>query len=291
VEETKIFDSGNAVFRKIPLDDSVTATSCILFCDFLKNKKKIPQKKNHANFLIFFFCEKYFTFDKIGHMKFYITSAQNAALEALIDLQASDYEAKNWKAGEIHKFRSRAFIDNNILISFEDHKPTTFSYLSTNLGSIYDTRQSESDVEMKLNDKNFDLFASRVSSFQLLLSKVSHDGICFSQTAKVVMDFSWCDEYEPKQIDSHLMVKTKKNCLKDYPDIKKFQTVYFQSEFCDELRRKQFLPYINAGDWYIFKGITFDGNYQFVDARDINFEVGPSDAVVEYVGQDLDWGT
>jgi hypothetical protein len=216
-------------------------------------------------------------------MKFYITSSQNAALQALIDLQAADFEAKNWKAGEIHKFTANAFIDNNILISFQDHKPKTFSYLSTNLGSIYDQRQSETDVEMKLNDRSFDLFASRVPCFQLLFGKPSHDGICFYQTAKVVMDFSWCDEYKPEDYQS----SQQGNCMKDYPYIKKFQTVHFQAEFGNELRQKQLLPYINANELYIYKGITSDGNYQFVDANDRNFEVGSSDPVVEYLGPNL----
>lgn len=133
--------------------------------------------------------------DKQKKMKFYITSTQKSALDALINLEAADYEKKNWKPNEIHKYNSTAFIDTTILICFENHKPTKFSYKQIKLGNICDTKQSETDVELRLNDQEFDLFASRVPSFNLVLGQPWSTGICFSQTAKVVMDFSWCDEY------------------------------------------------------------------------------------------------
>jgi hypothetical protein len=54
-------------------------------------------------------------------MKFYITCHQYAALNSLMALQAAEYKAKNWKFGEIHKYTAHAFIDNTILICFENH--------------------------------------------------------------------------------------------------------------------------------------------------------------------------
>jgi hypothetical protein len=155
------------------------------------SKKKIKRKKK---FFVFAKIQRRISIKQLKRMKFYITCHQHAALVALINLQAAEYESKH--RGEIHKYTAHAFIDNTILICFENHKPKTFSYLTTNLGTICDQRQSETDVELKLNDHGFDLFASRVPCFTLSLSQPSHDGVCFSQTAKVVMDFSWCDEYD-----------------------------------------------------------------------------------------------
>jgi ankyrin repeat protein len=77
----------------------------------------------------------------------------------------------------------------------------------------------------------------------------------------------------------------KEKCLKYYPNIIKFQTVQFEPEFSNELRRKKHMfPYHFQGyELYIFTGITLDGNYQFVDSIDSGFEVGPMDPVVKYV--------
>ena len=124
-------------------------------------------------------------------MRLYISLKQHKALQALIDVEAQNYEL-NRDPNIIHKFTAYAFIQTNVTIHFHNHKPMTFSYQNYPLGSVTSEQQTDTDVEWVISSRNFQLFVKNCSDFDLEYGNFS-DGCSHTQTAKVMMDFSIVD--------------------------------------------------------------------------------------------------